>query len=95
MTELKDDWIVYILRCADGSLYTGITRDLERRVHEHNHDNRRGAAYTRGRRPVQAVHRETGLSRSLAGRREAAIRKLSRKEKESLVAGLRISENSG
>lgn len=83
------DWTVYILRCADGSLYTGITRDLERRVHEHNHDNRRGAAYTRGRRPVEAVYREAGLSRSGAARREAVIRKLTRQEKENLVSGRR------
>jgi putative endonuclease len=81
------DWLVYILRCADGSLYTGITRDLERRVREHNHDNRRGAAYTRGRRPVEAVYREDGLTRSQATRREITIRKLTRKEKERLVAG--------
>lgn len=81
------DWLVYILRCADGSLYTGITRDLERRVREHNRDNRRGAAYTRGRRPVEAVYSEAGLTRAEAARREYRIRKLSRQDKERLVAG--------
>ena len=79
------DWFVYILRCADDTLYTGITRDMERRVREHNGDNRRGAAYTRGRRPVQVIYREACGSRSQATRREHQIRAMTRKEKEKLA----------
>ena len=79
-------WYVYILRCADDSLYTGITTDLERRTHEHNH-GRAGARYTRVRRPVQLVYSETLASRSEAACREAAIKKLSRPQKLMLMAG--------
>lgn len=72
-------WLVYILRCADGTLYTGITTDLERRIASHA----RGTAskYTRARLPVTIVHQERRRSRSDALRREAAIKRLSRKEK--------------
>lgn len=78
-------WYVYLLRCADGSLYTGIATDTRRRVREHNHDNRRGAAYTRGRRPVRLVYREAAPTRSAAARREAAIKRMPRAAKEVLV----------
>jgi len=78
-------WYVYILQCADRTLYTGITTDLERRVDEHNND-RAGARYTRARRPVSLVYAEVADSRSLASRREAAIKKLSRADKQLLVA---------
>ena len=79
------EWFVYILRCADGSYYTGITRDLERRLQEHNGDNRRGAAYTRARRPVHIVYRESCSSRSQAARREHEIRTLTRRDKGKLA----------
>lgn len=78
-------WFVYVLRCADGSLYTGIARDVERRVAEHNANDRLAARYTRVRRPVQLVYRESAASRAAASRREAAIKRLSRKEKEALL----------
>lgn len=76
-------WWVYILRCADGTLYTGITNDPDRRLAQHN----AGAAsrYTRGRRPVGVVYRETAASRGGALRREAAIKALSRSAKEALI----------
>ncbi len=77
------DWTVYILRCADGSLYTGIARDATRRVAAHNAG--RAAAYTRPRRPVTLVHQEGAPSHSAALRREWAIKRLSRKEKESFL----------
>ena len=80
------DWIVYILRCKDDSLYTGITIDIERRLAEHNGDNRLGARYTRARRPVTLVYQEQVASRSLASRREAEIKQLSKAEKELLIA---------
>jgi predicted GIY-YIG superfamily endonuclease len=76
-------WYVYLLRCADGSLYTGITTDLRRRWRQH--DNGTASRYTRSRRPVALVYHEAHTSRSLALKREAAIKALSRWEKESLV----------
>jgi predicted GIY-YIG superfamily endonuclease len=76
-------WVVYVLRCADGTLYTGITNDLERRLLQHN--TGRASRYTRSRRPVRLVYFETAANRSLALRREAAIKALSRQEKERLV----------
>lgn len=77
-------WFVYIVECSDGSLYTGITTDLERRIHDHNH-NPRGARYTRAKRPVNMVYSQTALDRSEASKREAAIKKLPRSEKLALI----------
>lgn len=81
-----DSWYVYILKCADGSFYTGITKDLSRRVEEHNHDNQTGAAYTRGRRPVKLIYQESHSTHSLAARREYEIKQMSRQEKERMIA---------
>lgn len=77
---------VYILRCNDGSLYTGYTTDLTRRVWEHNHSNK-GAKYTRSRRPIVLVHSESYSSRSDAMKREYAIKQLSRADKLKLIGG--------
>ena len=77
------DWTVYILRCADGSLYTGMTDDLDRRLATHNAG--RGARYTRSRLPVESVYRETARSRAAALRREWQIKQLDRAGKEALV----------
>lgn len=77
-------WCVYVLRCADGSLYTGITTDIVRRIAEHNGDGALGARYTRTRRPVQLVHAEGAGSRAEATRREAAIKRLDRARKLAL-----------
>ena len=74
---------VYIVRCADGTLYTGWTTDVTRRVAQHNAG--RGARYTRVRRPVALVYREEAPDRSTAMRREWAIKKLDRERKERLV----------
>ena len=79
------DWTVYILRCSDNSLYTGITRDLKRRLNEHNHDNRLAAAYTRARRPVTLMYQEAHLDRSSASKREAVIKKMTKAGKEKLI----------
>ncbi|QLG60731.1 GIY-YIG nuclease family protein [Halorarum salinum] len=76
---------VYVLECADGSLYTGYTTDVDRRVAEH--DAGEGAKYTRGRTPVELVHVEAFGSRSAAMSREHAVKQLSRVEKERLVDG--------
>jgi len=75
---------VYIVRCADGTLYTGWTTDVKRRVAQHNAG--RGARYTRMHRPVQLVYLEELPDRSAAMRREAMIKKLERSQKEQLVA---------
>jgi putative endonuclease len=82
-------WTVYIARCRDGSLYTGITTDPERRLAEHNSGS--GAAYTRSKTPIVMVFRESATNRSRAQQRERAIKRLSRAQKEQLVAGSTIS----
>ncbi len=76
-------WSVYILRCRDGSLYTGVTNDLTRRLRRHNAGT--ASAYTRSRRPVRLVYQERQPDRSAALRREAALRRLSRAAKLALV----------
>lgn len=88
MSEAVPDttWMVYIIRCDDGSLYTGVTTDLERRFKEHL-TGKRGARYFNGRKPGRVVYRENGHDRGSACRREAAIKKLSRDEKLSLIKG--------
>lgn len=78
-------WHVYILRCGDGSFYTGIARDVEARVAQHAAG--RGARYTRGRGPLAVVHVEPAADRGEAQRREAAIRRLGRAGKEALAGG--------
>ena len=75
----------YLVRCADGTFYCGWTNDLDRRMQAHNEG--RGAKYTRSRRPVKLIYWEEFSTREEAMRREAAIKKLSRKEKETLVSG--------
>ena len=77
-------WFVYILRCNDGSLYTGITTEPDRRLSEHN-SGYKAAAYTRARRPVTMVYEERTNSRSEAARREIEIKRLKRSEKEKLI----------
>ena len=77
-------WFVYILRCSDGSLYTGVTTNLSRRVNEHN-NSKKGAKYTRTRQPVQLVWSAECGSRSEAMKREASIKKLDRPKKLLLV----------
>jgi len=78
------DWSVYIIRCDDGSLYTGISTDVGRRFREHL-ETPRGAKFFNGRKPREVVWREGGHTRSSAGRREAAIKKLSRGGKLRLI----------
>lgn len=80
-------WSVYMVRCSDSSLYTGITTDLAKRVEAHN-SGKNGAKYTRSRRPVRLVYREEGLSRSEAAKREFRLRKLSAAAKEKLIRGI-------
>lgn len=77
-------WFVYMLRCADGTLYTGITTDIDRRLAEHNGEGDLGARYTRSRRPVALAYSEPAASRAEASRREAAIKQLDRIRKLAL-----------
>jgi len=80
------DWCVYILRCGDGSLYTGITNDLTRRLEAHQQGT--ASRYTRVRLPVEMVYREPCADRSAASRREAAIKRLPRARKLALLTGV-------
>lgn len=85
VSQVTDEpWFVYMVECRDGSLYTGVTNDLERRLQQHNEGT--GARYTRSRRPVRIRYSERCPSRSAALMRECAVRLLSPKEKWELVA---------
>ena len=77
-------WYVYMLRCGDGTLYTGITDNVERRLAAHR--SGRGAKYTRGRGPLELVYQEQVPDKSAALRREYQIKRLPKQEKEGLIA---------
>ncbi|WP_417738231.1 GIY-YIG nuclease family protein [Rosistilla oblonga] len=77
-------WFVYILRCGDGSFYTGITKDIDRRLKQHNAG--KASRYTRSRLPVEIIYREVQPDQSAALKRELAIKALSRPAKQSLIA---------
>lgn len=84
MNKPSDDpWFTYILRCADGSLYTGISKDVKRRCQQHNDGT--ASRYTRSRRPTKLVWQEVQPSRSSALKREAAIKAMKRREKMALI----------
>jgi len=82
--ELLMSYFVYILKCSDDTLYTGITTDVDRRVDEHNNSDK-GAKYTKIRRPVTLMYTEEVEDRSSASKREYAIKKLTRNEKKGLI----------
>lgn len=86
-TDLADEkpWFVYILRCADDSLYTGVALDVDKRLDQHNGIDKNGAKYTQARRPVKLVYHESSVSRSEACKREYAIKSLSKLQKEQLI----------
>jgi putative endonuclease len=77
-------WYLYILKCADDTLYTGITTDVSRRLEEHNHSPK-GAKYTKVRRPLTLLYQEACTNRSEASKREYAIKHLKRSEKLALI----------
>ena len=83
--RVEKQYFVYLLRCADGSLYAGYTTDLARRLAVHNAG--KGAKYTRSRRPVCLVYAERFASREEALRRECALKRLRRAEKTALAEG--------
>ena len=78
----QDKWFVYILRCADGTLYTGITKDIDRRLAQHNAGT--ASRYTRCRLPVRLEYQEDQVGQGTALKREVAIKKLTRRQKEAL-----------
>ncbi|MDD2652431.1 MAG: GIY-YIG nuclease family protein [Sulfurimonas sp.] len=80
-------WYVYILRCGDDTLYTGITTDLDRRVYEHN-NSPKAAKYTRIRRPLELIYFESCEHKSRASKREYEIKRLSRTEKLFLASSM-------
>jgi len=82
---MSEPWYVYIVCCADNTYYCGVAKDVAKRVAEHNHSERLAARYTRGRRPVELVYCEEAASRSVAIKREGAIKRMSRKRKEQLI----------
>ena len=79
----EKDWVLYVLQCSDGSLYTGITNDVARRFKQHNAGT--ASRYTRSRRPVQLMFQEPQASRSAALKRELAVKAMSREQKETLI----------
>ena len=81
--QLAEQWIVYIVRCADGSLYTGIAIDVDRRLELHNAGT--ASRYTRSRLPVTLEYQEEQPNQSMALKRESEIKALSRKAKEALI----------
>jgi predicted GIY-YIG superfamily endonuclease len=80
----RKEWTVYILRCGDGSLYTGIAKDVQARVNQHSEG--RGAAYTRSRLPVTLLYQQEGLTHSKALIREAEIKAMPRSNKEEIIS---------
>ena len=87
--NLRGNWSVYILRCRDQTLYTGISKDVQARVKAHSLG--KGAAYTRGRGPLRLLYEERGLTLSQALIREAQIKKLPRAQKEELIKKARVT----
>lgn len=86
MTKASDNkYFVYIVKCADDTLYTGIATNLEKRIKKHNGVLKGGAKYTRNKRPVNLVYSEEFQTRSLALKREAEIKRMTRAEKEVLI----------
>src|SRR5271157_5408067 len=84
----RKEWTVYILRCGDGSLYTGIAKDVRARVKQHSEG--RGATYTRTRLPVKLLYQQEGLTHSKALIRETQIKAMPRSKKEEIILSERI-----
>jgi putative endonuclease len=88
MGTSKAHWFVYMVRCRDNTLYTGITTDISKRISQHNEG--KGAKYTAGRRPVDLIFQERCKTRSIALRREAAIKRMTRAQKLALGSPKRL-----
>lgn len=89
----KGEWYVYMVRCRDNSLYTGVTKDISKRTLAHN--DGKGAAYTRSRGPVRPVYREAVVDYSTALKREAEIKKFSKADKELLIKSAPSTNRTG
>ena len=85
---MESIWYLYILRCGDGTFYTGITTDVEKRLEQHR--SGRGAKYTRGRAPLELVYQEVCGDHSCALKREYAVKALKRQQKQELIMGQKI-----
>ena len=84
-TTTQNNWLIYILKCRDGSLYCGITNNLEKRLKQHKGEIKGGAKYTRSHWPCKLVYTEKSVNRSEALQREIDIKKMSRDEKQILI----------
>ena len=89
----KKKWLIYILECRDGSLYCGITNNIEKRLKQHKGEIIGGAKYTRSHWPCKLVYKEKSASRSQALKREAIIKKMSKVEKQTLVNSFKEDSN--
>ena len=88
-TPANKAWFFYVVRCDDDTFYAGVTTDITRRINEHN-ESKKGAKYTRARRPVRLVYCTDFCSRSIAQKAERYFKKLTRQEKEEII---RVNEN--
>ena len=87
-------WYVYVLLCSDNSFYCGITKDIERRLKQHNGKIKGGAKYTRSKRPCKLLYKESVENRSIATKKEIEFKKLSRKRKEEFLTNYFLSLGS-
>ena len=92
-TTPQNNWLIYILKCVDGSLYCGITNNIEKRLKQHKGEIIGGAKYTRSHWPCKLVYKEKSASRSQASQREAIIKKMSKVEKQTLINSLKQDLN--
>ena len=83
--HLQKKWLIYILECRDGSLYCGITNNIEKRLKQHSGEIKGGAKYTRSHQPCKLVYKEESASRSEALQREVIIKKMSKVKKQTLI----------
>ena len=92
-TTPQNNWLIYILKCVDDSLYCGITNNIEKRLKQHKGEIIGGAKYTRSHWPCKLVYKEKSASRSQALKREAIIKKMSKVEKQTLIKSLKQDLN--
>jgi len=85
----QSNWLIYILECVDGSLYCGITNNLEKRLKQHKMEIKGGAKYTRSHWPCKLVYEEKSASQSEALKRELSIKKMSKVEKQTLISSFK------
>ena len=89
----QKNWLIYILECRDGSLYCGITNNIEKRLKQHTGEIKGGAKYTRSHWPCKLVYKEKSPNRSEALQREIVIKKMSKIEKQTLISSLKYDSS--